>query len=78
MVEAQDGCCAACGDKLPEKTNNQHIDHDHATGHVRGILCRGCNVAVGMLQDSSLRARKLAAYIDKHAPKLALVHGGKR
>lgn len=68
LYKSQDGQCASCGDALdPHQTD---IDHDHATGVVRGILCHSCNLAEGQLRGSSLRARKLAAYIDKHAPTL--------
>ena len=45
MLAAQDGVCLTCG-KTPE-TEGQRlaVDHDHATGEIRGILCRYCNTA---------------------------------
>src|SRR4051812_40352191 len=46
MVAAQGGTCAVCDGK-PE-----HVDHDHATGQVRGILCFNCNQALGNVRDS--------------------------
>jgi hypothetical protein len=49
MVEAQEGRCAICGDKI---TGKVCIDHCHATGTVRGILCYACNSGIGMLKDS--------------------------
>jgi hypothetical protein len=55
MYEIQAGLCAIC--KLPEKAKNPSgaiarlsIDHDHETGEVRGLLCRGCNHILGAIE----------------------------
>jgi hypothetical protein len=67
MLAAQDGKCAACSDALtPGKAT--HVDHCHATGRVRGILCNGCNTALGHAQDDPSRLRALADYLDAHTP----------
>jgi len=59
MVAQQGGICAICGG--PPGTKGFHIDHDHTTGEVRGLLCGSCNVGVGWLegwyQRFGLRAR---------------------
>lgn len=44
MKEDQNNCCAIC--KQPF-IKTPHIDHNHTTGKVRGLLCNGCNIKVG-------------------------------
>ncbi len=39
MLAEQGGGCAICGST--PKTRRLHVDHDHASGRVRGLLCRG-------------------------------------
>ena len=41
--------CGICG-KRNLSGKNQHIDHDHLSGQIRGILCASCNVKVGFLE----------------------------
>lgn len=68
LAEHQNWSCAIChvdiSDILkPEGgPNTGVIDHDHETGFVRGILCRGCNFAVGSLTVSM--AQSIVAYLD--------------
>lgn len=45
------------------RTDNLHVDHDHATGEFRGFLCAGCNVAIGHLLESPRRAKGLIEYM---------------
>ena len=40
------------------------VDHDHKTGAFRGILCRQCNAALGMLNDDPVLIRKLLVYLE--------------
>src|SRR3989442_7637556 len=44
MVRAKGGGCAICGN--PPKTRRLHVDHDHRTGKIRGLLCHRCNRAL--------------------------------
>lgn len=46
MQERQDFSCAICGD-----VTELHIDHCHAAGHVRGLLCAGCNLGIGHFRE---------------------------
>lgn len=50
MLKRQGDVCAICK-KHPQGKQDLHLDHDHNTGRVRGILCRGCNTALGHFGD---------------------------
>lgn len=58
MVKAQNNRCLICGQE-----GDLVIDHDHATGVVRGLLCRGCNTGIGLLGDDCERMRSAIAYL---------------
>ena len=51
MLAAQGGGCAICGRAAPAGTS-LHVDHDHETGVVRGLLCFTCNGALGMFTEN--------------------------
>jgi len=61
LTNAQFGICTACG----HFACNLHIDHDHATGALRGQTCGRCNLALGHAKDSPVRLRLLADYIER-------------
>lgn len=48
LVHAQFGCCLICNS---EEWENLHVDHDHETGAIRGLLCGKCNKAIGLLDE---------------------------
>lgn len=50
MLADQDGRCAICMTVNPQR--RWHVDHDHDTGEVRGILCNLCNVGLGAFKDN--------------------------
>lgn len=52
MLELQSGSCAICKSTDTGRTNVFPVDHDHATGEVRGLLCHKCNQGLGLLGDS--------------------------
>jgi len=62
MFDEQNGGCAICGG-TKGKNGRLHIDHNHATGKVRGLLCSPCNVAIGMLRENPALFQKAQDYI---------------
>lgn len=67
MIRSQQGRCAACPDMLSDDVRLVHLDHDHASGAVRAVLCHGCNLALGCLQESPERIRGLLEYAERWA-----------
>ncbi len=61
FLRKQNGACAICKNTYDYTL---HVDHNHTTGEIRGLLCHNCNMAIGHLQDSSELARATALYID--------------
>lgn len=61
MLESQDSMCAGCGDPFGDTT--PHVDHDHETGRVRGLLCGSCNKTLGMAFESTERLLGLVRYL---------------
>lgn len=72
LLVQQLGLCAICS--IPsgsERSNNNgykslSVDHDHKTGHVRGLLCSRCNKALGDLMDDPVLLRRAADYLEKY------------
>jgi hypothetical protein len=61
IFEKQKNACAICKTPLEWRTISHpssrrklhvHVDHDHKTGRVRGILCGNCNNGLGNFRDS--------------------------
>ncbi len=73
MLAKQGGRCAICAVVLdPElKTGRDRpcVDHDHATGEVRGILCHGCNPGLGHFQDDPRILHMAALYLEQRKGK---------
>ena len=63
MLDAQDGKCAIC--QAPPNGERLAVDHDHATGKVRGLLCRRCNQVLGQFEDRPQWLRAAADYLEE-------------
>jgi Recombination endonuclease VII len=58
MTDRQAGVCAIC-----LAASAEHVDHDHTTGHVRGVLCFNCNVAIGQFKDDPWVLQRAIEYL---------------
>lgn len=63
MLAEQGGGCAICG--RPPGRVSLHVDHDHESGRVRGLLCVSCNNALGQLQESHDLLVEAMRYLDR-------------
>lgn len=61
ILEDQVWTCAICWIDL--LIDNTHVDHDHETNEVRGLLCTNCNLALGHFRDDRWIVRNAAAYL---------------
>jgi hypothetical protein len=55
------GACDLCG----KQADNLHIDHDHSTGQVRGVLCSSCNTGLGKLGDTIEGLQRAITYLER-------------
>jgi hypothetical protein len=62
----QKGCCAICKTSDPSGRGDWSVDHDHASGQVRGLLCALCNTGLGAFKDSTVALRDAALYLEKY------------
>lgn len=71
MLEACGRACTACRAPFTDSASVA-VDHCHAGGQVRGLLCRSCNTALGLLKEDRRRLLGLLGYIDTYCgPALA-------
>lgn len=68
MHDDQKGLCGICSQKQQARSKSGgrplHVDHDHQTGQVRGLLCQRCNVALGYVESAEWLNKAL-----KYLPK---------
>jgi hypothetical protein len=66
MVIGQDRKCALCGDSFVSEKHT-HLDHNHTTGQIRGVLCSSCNTGLGLFGESVEKLKKGIEYIERYA-----------
>ena len=60
LYALQLGGCGICGVRLDHSC---HVDHDHETQRVRGLLCSDCNTGMGLFKDDRYLLLRAAQYI---------------
>jgi hypothetical protein len=61
LLDKQHGLCAIC--KGTCKRGRLGVDHDHRTGKVRGLLCRKCNILLGLMDDDPQLMKNMEEYL---------------
>lgn len=62
ILESQGGVCALC-ECEPTSGISLHVDHDHGTGEIRGLLCMRCNNALGLFREDADLLKCAARYL---------------
>lgn len=70
MAESQDNKCAICNKNFVNSVDIC-VDHDHATGVIRQLLCNPCNRGLGQFEDSIEILKSAQKYLQKHAKKVS-------
>mgnify|MGYP001599052441 CR=1 len=63
-LKSQHWQCLVCLKPI-DGGRSTHVDHNHKTGRVRGLLCNKCNTGIGMLSENSFILARAIAYL-KH------------
>jgi hypothetical protein len=66
MLLEQNNGCAICSGEANSKDGFFHVDHDHASGKIRALLCHFCNTGLGSFRDSQDCLSKAIEYLRKH------------
>ena len=67
LLASQGGRCAICR-REPRPDISLHLDHDHESGQLRGILCFRCNNALGDFDDDPTLLQAALGYLRSYQP----------
>lgn len=63
LFNKQNGCCAICNTHQTQFKKYLHVDHNHKTGAIRGLLCHNCNLAIGRLKEDPQIIKTALEYV---------------
>lgn len=64
LLAKQNNRCKLCRSDVPRGRGTFHVDHDHKTGKVRGLLCHHCNTGLGYFKEKAALLRDAALYLE--------------
>jgi hypothetical protein len=64
MFFMQGSRCAICGRRQDELEHALCVDHDHASGKVRGLICRSCNLGIANFEENVVYLRRAIEYVE--------------
>jgi len=64
LKQKQNFECKICHKK--EIETKLHVDHNHITGQIRGLLCRNCNVAIGLIREDINICKSIINYLEEY------------
>jgi len=68
ILTEQNGACSICGTDQPGVGRLRLVvDHCHATGRVRGLLCSNCNAGLGYFRDNPSLLASAISYLDRQS-----------
>ncbi len=67
LLDKQGNKCGICRCNY-DRASRFHVDHDHDTGLIRGLLCRKCNLGIGLLGDTLDTVSDAVAYLSACKP----------
>lgn len=66
QLDRQNGKCMICGTtEGGGKSSTLHVDHNHETGQIRGLLCQPCNTGLGLFKENTELLEKAIHYVNK-------------
>jgi len=65
LIASQNNACAICKHAFSH-AKNANMDHCHASGGLREVLCRQCNIGLGLFKDSVQTLETAIQYLIKH------------
>lgn len=71
LFDSQRGRCAICKSELDFMSKDTCVDHDHATGVIRGVLCSRCNLGLGHMRDDPALLEAALSYLRAQRKEVA-------
>jgi hypothetical protein len=67
LFKFQSGYCLGCNRHQNQLNHKLNVDHNHITGKIRGLLCIGCNRALGFVEENRHTLINLANYLKENS-----------